>query len=62
MTRYRTKASGWIEDEIYSDAESLCPSMEVDGPVEIDTGLVTATGEAIYRVPPPVGFGRDDEW
>ena len=62
MTRYITKSSGWVEDEVDYDTESFRPSLDVDGPAEIDTGLITATGERIYRMPPPVGFGRDDEW
>ena len=28
----------------------------------VDTGLVNLNGDAILRVPFPVGFGRDDEW
>lgn len=61
MSRYRVRSSGWIEDETFG-AEPSAPSVEVDGPCEINTGLVTASGEAIYRVAPPIGFGRDDEW
>jgi len=62
VTRYITKSSGWVEDEVDYDTESFHPSLDVDGPVEIDTGLISANGDRIYRLPPPIGFGRNDEW
>lgn len=36
------------------------PSM--DDAKHVNTGLVDAKGNAIYRTQPPVGFGRDAEW
>lgn len=58
----RPVASGWVEDETFADAASFTPSLEVDGPAEIDTGLIDCDGYSIYRVQAPIGFGRDDEW
>lgn len=28
----------------------------------VNTGLLDADGNAIFRVQPPIGFGRDEEW
>jgi hypothetical protein len=38
------------------------PSISVDGAREVDTGLINADGDSIWRVQPPIGFGRDEEW
>lgn len=62
MPRHRTKSYGWIEDDVDSDTRTFEPSLEVDGPAEIDTGLITESGERIYRIPPPLGFGRGEDW
>lgn len=42
--------------------EPFRPHLDVDGPVEVDTGLVCPLGNPIMRLPTPIGFGRDDEW
>lgn len=62
MSRYvsRPRAS-WCEDEV-SYENPFCPSLEVDGPGETDTGLVDASGNPIFRLQAPIGFGRDGEW
>jgi len=44
------------------DDNPLVPNIEVDGPARVDTGLVTAAGKAIIRLPNPLGFGRDGDW
>lgn len=65
MSRYVTRANKplYIETPLWDDQrESFRPDLTVDGEKEVDTGLVSASGESIYRLPPPVGFGRDDEW
>lgn len=62
MPRYITKAVGWCEDDIDPDTQSFVPMLEVDGPAIADTGLITTDGDSIYRVQPPIGFGRNDEW
>lgn len=59
MARYtiRPKAMDWPSDD--------CPrpsSIEVEDQKEVNTGLVSEDGHPIYRVQPPVGFGRDEEW
>lgn len=46
----------------YWDDEPLLPDLYVPGPNHVDTGLVTETGDPIYRTQPPIGFGRDNEW
>lgn len=28
----------------------------------VDTGLLDARGETIWRMPNPIGFGRDEDW
>jgi hypothetical protein len=62
VSRYRTKAIGWIGDNVDPETRTFEPDLEVDGASEIDTGLITEAGERIYRAPPPIGFGRDGEW
>lgn len=43
------------------DPQPLTPHLNVDGRVEVDTGLVDEHGHKIMRVPSPIGFGRDTE-
>jgi hypothetical protein len=64
MPRYvaRPRARGWVEDDTLAGEEPFRPSLDVDGPKEVDTGLVTASGETIYRLQSPIGFGRDSDW
>ena len=71
MPRYviKPRAGGWVDDDYerptwndWAGHEPHRPSLDVDGSKEVDTGLVTASGEAIYRVGPPIGFGRMEEW
>jgi len=50
----------YVETPLW-DGNPLTPSLTVDGSKEIDTGLVDASGYAIYRLQEPVGFGRDSE-
>lgn len=61
MSRYVRRPRAWIEDETYGDAPMI-PDITVDGPTDVDTGLVWNDGTAIYRTALPIGFGRDDEW
>lgn len=65
MSRYVTRATKplYVETPLWEDQrQGLTPDLSVDGEKEVDTGLVDPRGQAIYRMPPPVGFGRDDEW
>lgn len=63
MSRYVERALGWVEsDYVVRDSRPLEVCPDVDGAKEVDTGLLTATGKRIFRVAPPVGFGRDNEW
>lgn len=59
MMRY--VANGWTDDDWDHD-EPLLPDVSVDESGPVRTGLLTARGEPIMRLPNPVGFGRDDEW
>lgn len=65
MTRYVTRAHYkpvYIETPLWeSDRESLKPDLSVDGAKEVDTGLVSASGQPIMRVADPIGFGRESE-
>lgn len=49
------------DDDWWSNGP-LIHNVTVDERKEVDTGLVTDKGQKIYRVPPPIGFGRDEEW
>lgn len=65
MTRYVTRAAKplYVETPLWDDQRcSLKPDLDVDDAKEVDTGLVSAAGDPIYRLPPPIGFGRMDEW
>lgn len=62
MSRYFTRASGWVEDESFSPDPSPTPSLTVDDHEATDTGLLAASGDRIWRAPNPMGFGRDAEW
>lgn len=61
MSRYFTSASKpraeWISDDF-----PLIPSLEVSDFEASDTGLLDEKGDAIWRAPNPIGFGRDEEW
>lgn len=46
---------GWWE-------EPFRPHIVVSDHEAVDTGLLDADGDPIWRAPNPVGFGRDDEW
>ena len=61
--RYVTRAAKplYVETPLWPDAEPLHPSLTVDDGKEVDTGLVDAKGNAIYRLQEPIGFGRDNE-
>lgn len=64
MARYTTRAGKplYVETPPWDDTEPHRPCLSVDDHGAADTGLITATGEPIYRVPNPIGFGRDGEW
>lgn len=60
MARYftRPRSSDWFPSDD-------CPrpsSMDVPDHNPVDTGLIDRDGNAIWRSPNPIGFGRDDEW
>lgn len=59
MPRYvaRPRACGWIEDDCVGSDQPFRPSLEVEVPKETDTGLLTGTGDPIFRLQPPIGFG-----
>lgn len=66
MSRYfvkRPRAEGWCGDDLFDDERGgFTPSITVDEHVAIDTGIMDADGNSIWRAPNPVGFGRDEEW
>jgi hypothetical protein len=61
MPRYGRPAA-YIADDLDGADASLLPAIAVPDHQPVDTGLVWATGEAIMRLPNPIGFGRDSEW
>jgi hypothetical protein len=62
MSRYVTRAGrGYIETPLFDDRRaSLTPDLTVDDAKSVDTGLVSASGDPIYRLQDPIGFGRRD--
>jgi len=61
MSRYIVRAAKplFVETPLWDDCEPMKPHLTVDGSKEIDTGIVTDKGDPIFRVQPPIGFGRD---
>lgn len=51
----------YIDDEGIARSEGP-HDLTVDGPMPINTGLIDLHGHSIYRLPPPIGFGRMEEW
>jgi hypothetical protein len=65
MSRYVTRAQRplFVETPRWDDQRaSLTPDLCVEGAKEVDTGLVSLSGDPIYRIAPPIGFGRNEEW
>lgn len=59
--RYVTQPKGNVGDwDGWSEPCRINPT--VDGPKQVDTGLLDEKGNRIFRVQPPIGFGRDAEW
>jgi hypothetical protein len=61
MSRYvigRVRAGKplYIETPLWDDNEPFRPGLTVDDHEAVDTGLVTATGEPIMRLPEEMGF------
>lgn len=48
-------------EQPWDDEEPLRCDLHVDGPKEVDTGLVSEHGDPIMRLANPIGFGRDHE-
>lgn len=64
MARYfsRPKMLGYIEDEYCSPDAGVLNMPTVDSHEATDTGLLDSRGDAIWRAPNPMGFGRNEEW
>lgn len=62
MARYFTKAVSPRADDDYWPEPPLITSIVVCDHEAVDTGLLDASGNTVWRAPTPVGFGRDDEW
>lgn len=48
------------DDDWYFDP--LIPDLSVPDHGPVDTGLLDAHGDTIWRAPNPMGFGRNEEW
>jgi len=62
MARYTKKLKAWCEDEDAWDYPIIRNDVTVCDHEAVNTGLLDADGDEIWREPNPVGFGRDDEW
>lgn len=60
MARYviRPRAN---DDEYWPEPQTVT-NLEVADHEATDTGLLDADGNIIWRLPNPMGFGKDDEW
>lgn len=61
MARYFSRPrSFFVADDVYVEPATTIPT--VSDHEAIDTGLLDADGNPIYRAPNPIGFGKDDDW
>ncbi|AIT81231.1 hypothetical protein [Novosphingobium pentaromativorans] len=61
MPRYVSRAHRAADCEWW-EGQRLEPVPEVDMHEPVRTGLLDQDGNEIWRMPRPIGFGRDDEW
>lgn len=60
MSRYTTKAYlswDWLVEDPIRQETPMVPEH-----VATATGILTSSGEMIYKQPRPIGFMRDEEW
>jgi hypothetical protein len=57
MARYKV-----IKDLGYFEDEPLLPNLTVGEQEPEFIGLFDSEGNPIFRLPIPIGFGRDNEW
>ena len=63
MTRYATRSRLAKPRSFDIDDDTpLIPNLTVDDHEAVFTGLLDASGEELFRLPNPIGFGRDKEW
>jgi len=64
MAKYISKnvRSAITDDGDYFDDYPMINVPFVDDMILQPTGLLDADGTPLWRLPPPIGFGRDDEW
>lgn len=63
MSRYFTQPPrAYVADDLWPEDAPMIPTLSVSDHQAVDTGLVNATGDTIWRAPNPIGFGRDGEW
>lgn len=46
----------------WDDGAPLLPSLCASELIPVNTGLLDARGNELWKLPNPVGFGRDEEW
>lgn len=61
MSRYAIMPHGKVAAS-FDDDWPLLPDLHVPDHRPIDTGIVDRNGDAIMRMPNPIGFGRESEW
>jgi hypothetical protein len=52
---------GDVDDDWWEDAP-FTPHLQVDGATMEFTGLLDSGSNPIFKLPRPIGFGRDAEW
>lgn len=60
FTRRAPRSSLWVEDDVYREGR-VPDTPQVPEHVAVDTGLLDATGDTIWRAPPPMGFRFEDD-
>lgn len=62
MAKYIARhVKAWAQDDYYVEYPMINIPL-VDDMILQPTGLLDVDGTPLWRMPPPIGFGRDDEW
>lgn len=63
-TRYTQRKVGGIRPirSYWQDDAPMLPDISAPVSEPVNTGLLNAQGNEIWRQPYPMGFGRDEEW
>jgi hypothetical protein len=62
MPRYTSKPRSYVADDLEAWDGPMIAEIHVPENKPVNTGLLDADGNAIWRQPLPIGFGRMEDW